>query len=79
MVWRFFTAVLFVAGRSLIEIIIGNSQTASFYDAAGGILVLMLWVYYTSAIFFFGAIVTHCRAGLLKENKDVATQNVVGT
>jgi membrane protein len=60
----FFTAVLFFAGQSLIENFIGKSQSANFYDAAGGLLVLMLWVYYSSAIFLFGAIITHNRAKL---------------
>ena len=55
-----FTAVLFIAGKSLIAFIIGNSQASNFYAAAGSILVLMLWVYYTSAIFYFGAIITNC-------------------
>ena len=65
-----FTAVLFIGGKSLIGVIISNSQLANFYDAAGGILVLMLWVYYTSVIFFFGANVTHHRSVLLKESKN---------
>lgn len=60
----FFTAVLFLLGESLIEIFIGTSQVANFYDAAGGLLILMLWVYYSSAIFLFGAIVTHFRTKL---------------
>ncbi len=72
----FFTAVLFIAGKSFIEIFIGNSQAANFYDAAGGVLVLMLWVYYTSAIFFFGAFVTHIHAKLLKENKEPSKQKI---
>lgn len=75
----FFTAVLFVVGKSFIEIFIGSSQAANFYDAAGGVLVLMLWVYYTSAIFFFGAYVTHIHAELSKENKDPAKQSIGGT
>ena len=62
-----FTAVLFIAGKSLIVSFIGNSQVSNFYDAAGSILVLMLWVYYTSAIFYFGAIITQSRAKLLAE------------
>ena len=61
----FLTALLFIAGESLIEISIGNSQFANYYDAAGGLLILMLWVYYTSAIFLFGATITHFRAKLL--------------
>ncbi len=60
----FLTAVLFIAGESLIEIFIGKSQVANLYDAAGGLLVLMLWVYYTSAIFLFGATLIHTRAKL---------------
>ncbi len=72
----FFTAVLFIAGKSFIGIFIGNSQAANFYDAAGGVLVLMLWVYYTSAIFFFGAFVTHIHAKLLKENKEPSKQKI---
>jgi len=60
----FFTAVLFIAGESLLEIFIGKSQVANYYDAAGGILVLMLWVYYSSAIFLFGAIIAHFRVKL---------------
>lgn len=59
-----FTAVLFLIGESLIEIFIGKSPVANFYDAAGGLLILMLWVYYTSAIFLFGAVVTHSRTKL---------------
>ena len=66
----FFTAVLFVAGKSLIGYFIGNSQVSNFYDAAGSFLVLMLWVYYTSMIFYFGAIITQCRAKLLVLSKN---------
>jgi len=65
----FFTAILFVAGKALIAFFIANSQAANFYEAAGSILVLMLWVFYTSAIFYFGANVTHSRAKVLEENK----------
>ena len=63
-----FTAILFIAGKSLIGIFIGNSQAANFYDAAGSIMVLMLWVYYSSVIFLFGAIFTHSRTKLLNKN-----------
>ena len=56
------TAILLAAGKSVIGIVIGSSQTATLYDAAGSILVIMLWVYYASAIFLFGASFTACRA-----------------
>jgi len=65
----FFTAVLFVAGKSLIALIINSSQISNYYEAAGSILVLMLWVYYSSAIFYFGAIITQNRAKLLEGSK----------
>jgi len=65
----FFTAILFIAGKSLIALIINNSQISNYYEAAGSILVLMLWIYYSSAIFYFGAIITQNRAKLLEKNK----------
>ena len=63
----FFTAVLFISGKSLIAFSIGNSQVSNFYEAAGSILVLMLWVYYSSAIFYFGAIITQERFKLYND------------
>lgn len=38
------------------------------YEAAGSVLVLMLWIYYASAIFLFGATFTFTRAQLMKPN-----------
>ena len=72
----FFTAVFFVIGKSLIAFFIGNSQVSNFYAAAGSILVLMLWVYYTSAIFYFGAIITKCYDDLLNEKTLYKTQDL---
>ncbi|MCB0628502.1 MAG: hypothetical protein R2824_07400 [Saprospiraceae bacterium] len=37
---------------------IGQSNTANLYDAAGSILVIMLWVFYASLIFLLGAVIT---------------------
>lgn len=59
------TAVLQATGKSVIGVFIGQSQAATLYDAAGGILVFMLWLYYAAAIFLFGASVTVCRAEFL--------------
>ncbi|MBI1226722.1 MAG: YihY family inner membrane protein [Bacteroidetes bacterium] len=58
----FVTAVLFSLGKFLIGFYIGSSSAANLYDAAGSILVVMLWVYYASAIFLFGATFTFARA-----------------
>src|SRR4029079_18035905 len=49
------TAVLFTIGKSLIGWYIGSSAVASSYGAAGGLIVLLLWVYYTAQIFLLGA------------------------
>ena len=49
------TALLFTAGKSLIGWYLGSSAVASSYGAAGGLIVLLLWVYYSAQIFLFGA------------------------
>ena len=49
------TSVLFTVGKFFIGLYIGRSSTASSYGAAGSILVLLLWVYYSAQIFLFGA------------------------
>ena len=67
------TAGLFALGKSLIGFLIGNSEVANLYDAAGSILVLMLWVYYASAIFLFGATFTWTRADLLARKTEAAS------
>lgn len=52
------TAVLFTIGKSLIGWYLGTSAVSSSYGAAGSLIVLLLWVFYSSAIFFFGAEIT---------------------
>ncbi|NKI68390.1 YihY family inner membrane protein [Collimonas pratensis] len=49
------TAALFVLGKYLIGIYLGNSGVASSYGAAGSVIALLLWIYYSAQIFFFGA------------------------
>jgi membrane protein len=49
------TAVLFTVGKSLIGWYIGSSAVASSYGAAGALIVLLLWVYYSAQIFLLGA------------------------
>jgi len=61
LLWRdvlvasFGTALLFEFGQSLIGYYLANFITASIYGAAGGIIVLLLWVYYSAQIFLLGA------------------------
>lgn len=56
------TAVLFVIGKTLLGIYLGRSTTASSYGAAGSLVVLVIWVYYSAQIFYFGAEFTHVHA-----------------
>lgn len=58
----FFTALLFMIGRLVIGIYIEKSATSSTYGAAGSLIVIMLWVYYTAAILYFGAEFTRAYA-----------------
>lgn len=49
------TAVLFVVGKTLIGLYLGRSSFSSTYGAAGSVLVLLVWVYYSAQILLFGA------------------------
>ena len=49
------TALLFSVGKFLIGLYLGKSGVASAYGAAGSLVVILLWVYYSSQILLFGA------------------------
>jgi membrane protein len=49
------TAALFSIGKSLIGLYLGKSAVASSYGAAGTLVVVIVWVYYSAQIFFYGA------------------------
>ncbi len=55
MVGAVVTALLFTIGKSLIGWYIGSSAVASTYGAAGALMVLLLWIYYSAQIFLLGA------------------------
>ena len=55
LVGSFGTALLFEAGQTLIGYYLANLITANIYGAAGGIIVLLIWVYYSAQIFLLGA------------------------
>lgn len=50
-----FTAGLFSLGKYAIGLYLGNSGVASGFGAAGSVIALLLWVYYSAQIFFLGA------------------------
>jgi len=58
----FTTAALFMIGRFLIAYYLGTSKMSSAYGAAGSIIVVLLWVYYSAAILYFGAAFTRAYA-----------------
>ncbi len=71
----FITALLFTIGRSLIAMYLANTATASTYGAAGSLVLLLLWVNYSSLILLFGAAITraHCEArGLTVKPRNTA-------
>jgi membrane protein len=49
------TALLFTIGKSLIGLYLGRSTVASVYGAAGSLVVILLWIYYSAQVVFFGA------------------------
>ena len=53
------TAFLFTVGKSLIGLYLGTAGVGSAYGAAGSLIVVTVWVYYSSMIFYFGAEFTH--------------------
>ncbi len=50
-----FTALLFMLGRYGISLYLQNNVMASAYGAAGSVIILLMWVYYSAAILYFGA------------------------
>ena len=49
------TMVVFLVGKAMIGAYLGRSSFGSAYGAAGSLVVLVVWVYYSSQIVYFGA------------------------
>jgi len=56
------TALLFTIGKALLGLYLGKAAVGSAYGAAGSLIVVILWVYYSAMIFYFGAEFTRIRA-----------------
>jgi membrane protein len=56
------TALLFVCGKQLIGVYLGQASFGSWFGAAGSVVVLMIWTYYASVIFLLGAELTRAVA-----------------
>ena len=53
------TAFLFTIGKYLIGLYLGKAAVGSAYGTAGSLVVVLVWVYYSTMIFLFGAEFTH--------------------
>ncbi|HEX9388753.1 MAG TPA: YhjD/YihY/BrkB family envelope integrity protein, partial [Anaerolineales bacterium] len=81
-VWlgAFVTAVLFSLGKLLIGIYLGNSAFSSSFGAAGSLVLLLVWIYYSAQILFFGAEFTQVYANnygskILPEGEEATSQS----
>jgi membrane protein len=50
-----FTAALFTVGRLVLGVYLGREKNASVFDAAGSVVALLVWVYYSAQLVLFGA------------------------
>jgi membrane protein len=49
------TSVLFIIGKQLITLYLARTNLGSAYGAAGSLIIVLVWVYYSAQVFFFGA------------------------
>ena len=63
-----FTAFLFTLGKMLLAFYLGRMSPGSPYGAAGSLVVVVIWVYYSAQIFYFGAELTHVYALMTRRN-----------
>jgi membrane protein len=80
MTGAFVTAVLFTIGQQFIGLYLGQSSVASSYGAAGSVMILLLWVYYSCQILLLGAEFTRAyalRQGTQPEPESFAEKDLV--
>ncbi|TGV96213.1 YhjD/YihY/BrkB family envelope integrity protein, partial [Mesorhizobium sp. M2E.F.Ca.ET.154.01.1.1] len=73
------TALLFTIGKSLIGWYIGTSAIATSYGAAGALMVVLVWVYYSAQIFLFGAEITRSYSVRRGSRRDLAPVVAAGS
>jgi membrane protein len=80
-VWvgAFITSIFFSLGKTAIGLYLGNSAVASSFGAAGSLVLLLLWIYYSAQILFFGAEFTQVYANkygskIIPEGEEKAAQ-----
>ena len=60
---------LFLIGKGVIGLYLGHGSVASSYGVAGSVIALILWIYYSAQIFFFGAAFTRQYADTFGKGK----------
>jgi membrane protein len=65
------TALLFVLGKYAVGKYLAYASVGSAYGAAGSLMVMLVWVYYTSLIVFFGVELTQVYSPSLKKNEEI--------
>lgn len=69
------TSVLFTVGRVVIGMYLGRAALMSTYGAAGSLVVVLVWVYYSAQIFFFGAeftcVYAHCHGSIFRRKLEL--------
>ena len=73
------TAVLFVLGKYAIGFYLGKTGVTSTYGAAGSLVLILLWIYYSSLIFILGAEFTRVHSRRYREGRAPATPGAVRT
>jgi membrane protein len=68
------SSVLFAVGKILIGLYLWQTSTASAYGAAGGVVVILIWTFYSAQILFFGAISSEAYARLYGSRRDLAVR-----
>jgi membrane protein len=68
------TALLFTVGKFLLGLYLGKASVGSTYGAAGSFVAVIVWIYYSAQIFFFGAEFTHVYAGARKTQAEGGRQ-----
>lgn len=64
LIGAFFTTMLFLIGKYLINFYLSGSSTVSAYGAAGAVVLIILWVYYSAMILYYGAEFTKVYANM---------------
>ncbi len=76
LIGAFVTAVLFTIGKSLIGWYLGTTAASSGYGAAGALILILLWSYYSAQILLFGAELTRAMAGPARPDDKLASRQV---